>query len=300
MEYRKVQITGERTFIVSLPKKWVDKNKINKGDILIVEEEDDALVFRSKDKKSYGAEIQIKPNVDLDLVKRLIITRYIQGYDAIFITSKKHIPSEVRKSLGEISGVLMGLELFGGNSQELTLRMLMREMVDIIDSVSRMQEMSAESIRELIDYLENNDRNLKDGTDLLSTISLREEEIDKFYFLILRQLSSESSNLAIPWVKIVDRIEEISDNIEKITRAISEGEKIKRDDINYLKKIMELYNDVMLALRSKNIKIANDVINSARGLLKNKKPRGYSIIYERFHHILEDIEDIAESVINLP
>jgi len=234
MEYRKVQVTGEKTFIISLPKKWVDKNKINKGDILMLEEADDALLLRSKDKKSYGAEIQIKANVDLDLVTRLIITRYIQGYDAIFITSKKHIPSEVRKGLGKISGVLMGLELFGGNSQELTLRMLMREMVDIIDSVSRMHEMSVESIGELIDYFEDNDRNLKNVTDLLNTISLKEEEIDRFYFLILRQLSSESSHLAIPWVKIVDRIEEISDNIEKITRAISEGEKIKRDDIDYL------------------------------------------------------------------
>jgi len=63
---------------------------------------------------------------------------------------------------------------------------------------------------------------------------------------------------------------------------------------------MILYNDAMLALRSKSIKIANDVINSARSLLKNKKSEEYSIIHERFHHIVEDIEDIAESVINLP
>lgn len=39
-ENRKIQVTGGSTFILSLPKKWVQKNQIKKGDSVFVREEE--------------------------------------------------------------------------------------------------------------------------------------------------------------------------------------------------------------------------------------------------------------------
>jgi len=36
METRKVQITGKSTYVVSLPKKWVNRVKISNGDSLVL------------------------------------------------------------------------------------------------------------------------------------------------------------------------------------------------------------------------------------------------------------------------
>ncbi|HEX54596.1 MAG TPA: AbrB/MazE/SpoVT family DNA-binding domain-containing protein, partial [Candidatus Altiarchaeales archaeon] len=38
MEYRKLQITGKSTFVISIPKEWIKRNNLRKGDILQIEE----------------------------------------------------------------------------------------------------------------------------------------------------------------------------------------------------------------------------------------------------------------------
>ena len=78
-----------------------------------------------------------------------MITKYIQGFDSIIITSKKYIPSNLRKDLKDISSLLIGLEQFGETSNELVFKMLMRERGDVEDTVLRMHRMSLSSLKEL-------------------------------------------------------------------------------------------------------------------------------------------------------
>jgi len=305
MELRKIQLTGETTFIVSLPKKWVTKNSLTKGDLLSIIEKDDELVLRPRGERGYVTEIKIKPESDLELTKRLLITRYIQGYDGIFVTSKRHIPQDFRKGLEEVPRFLIGLEPFGGSSNEITFRMLTKEKGEVIDSVSRMHEISVTSLKELMEQIDAG----KYDMDLLNGIIMRDNDIDKFYFLILRQLSTRSGREAIPLIQVIRSIERISDHIERIARLMTEGEKISRKELSTCNKLIELYNDVMLALRSENINIANDVIRDVRKLrskeeilldgLLQKKRGGSLLIFESFRRIGEYISDIAEAVINL-
>ena len=305
MELRKIQLTGETTFIVSLPKKWVTKNNLVKGDVVAILEKDDELVIRPKNEKGYVTEIKIKPESDLELVKRLIITRYIQGYDGIFVTSKKHISQDFRKGLEEVPMFLIGLEPFGGSSSEITFRMLTKEKAEIIESVSRMHEISVTSLNELMDQIDLG----KYEKDVLDGIIMRDNDVDKFYFLILRQLSSRSGREVIPLIQIIRSIERISDHVERIAGLMIERERINKKDVVPYKRLIELYNDAMLALRSENIHIANDVIKEVRRMREDdealldrflqKKTGGPLLILESFKRIGEYISDIAEAVINL-
>ena len=305
MELRKIQLTGETTFIVSLPKKWVTKNNLVKGDVVAILEKDDELVIRPKNEKGYVTEIKIKPESDLELVKRLIITRYIQGYDGIFVTSKKHISQDFRKGLEEVPMFLIGLEPFGGSSSEITFRMLTKEKAEIIESVSRMHEISVTSLNELMDQIDLG----KYEKDVLDGIIMRDNDVDKFYFLILRQLSSRSGREVIPLIQIIRSIERISDHVERIAGLMIERERINKKDVVPYKRLIELYNDAMLALRSENIHIANDVIKEVRRMREDdealldrflqKKTGGSLLMLESFKRIGEYISDIAEAVINL-
>ncbi len=305
MELRKIQLTGETTFIVSLPKKWVTKNNLVKGDIVAILEKEDELVIRPKSEKGYVTEIKIKPESDLELIKRLIITRYIQGYDGIFVTSKKHISQDFRKGLEGVPMFLIGLEPFGGSSNEITFRMLTKEKAEIIESVSRMHEISVTSLNELMDQIDLG----KYEKDVLNGIIMRDNDVDKFYFLILRQLSSRSGREVIPLIQIIKSIERISDHVERIARLMIERGRINKKDVVQYKRLIELYNDAMLALRSENIHIANEVIKDVRRMreddeilldkLLQKKTGGSLLILESFKRIGEYISDIAEAVINL-
>ncbi len=305
MEIRKIQLTGETTFIVSLPKKWVTKNNLAKGDAVAILEKDDELVIRPKSERGHVTEIKIKPESDLELVKRLIITRYIQGYDGIFVTSKKHISQDFRKGLEGVPMFLIGLEPFGGSSNEITFRMLTKEKAEAIESVSRMHEISIISLNEVMDQIDIG----RYEEDVLNGIIMRDNDVDKFYFLILRQLSSRSGREIIPLIQIIRSIERISDHIERIARLIMGGERINKKDIASYKKLIDLYNDAMLALRSENIHIANDVIKDVRRMrdeeevllerFLQKKKSCSLLILESFRRIGEYISDIAEAVINL-
>jgi len=303
MEYRKIQVTGEGTYIVSLPKKWVKRNNLCKKDVISVIEQGDELLLRLRGEKEREAEIKIKED-DIEFISRSLITKYIQGYDTIVITSKNYINPELRRKLIRISTYLIGLEPFGETKNELTFKMLMKERRQLMESVERMHEMSILSLKELMNDLEIGMYN----EDILNGIIQRDNEIDKFYFLILRQLSSISGFEATVWVQIAKSIERISDHIEKIAALTKDCKRMRRKDILVYKELIHMYSDVMLALKSRNASIANDVLKKIKKFRLTEKKiidklsesKGHCIlIYESFRRIGEYISDMAESVINM-
>lgn len=303
MEYRKIQVTGEGTYIVSLPKKWVTTNQLDKGDVISIIERKDELLLRLKGEKEKESEIKIKTE-DTELLARSLITKYIQGYDTITITSKNHINPEIRRNLINISTYLIGLEPFGETENELTFKMLMRGGGNLAESLQRMYDMSILSLRELMHDLETETYN----EHILDGIIQRDNEIDKFYFLILRQLSSITGFETSIYAQIAKSIERISDHIEKIATLTKECKTIRKKDVLIYRELMDMYADVMLAMRNKNPSMANDVLkNIQKFRLTEKKIIGKLgdggghciLIYESFRRIGEYISDIAESVINL-
>ncbi|MEA3254798.1 MAG: PhoU domain-containing protein [Candidatus Altiarchaeota archaeon] len=303
MEYRKIQVTGEGTYIVSLPKKWVKRNQLSKKDIISVIERGDELLLRLKEEKEQETEIKIETD-DIEFLSMSLITKYIQGYDTIVITSKDYINPELKRKLINISTYLIGLEPFGETKNKLTFKMLMKERGQLMESVDRMHQMSILSLRELMDDLEMETYN----EDILDGIIQRDDEIDKFYFLILRQLSSMSGFEASVWVQIAKSIERISDHIEKIATLTKECKKIGKKDIMVYKELIGMYNDVMLALKNKNPSRANDVMKKIQKFRLTEKKiidklnedKDHCIlIYESFRRIGEYLSDISESVINM-
>ena len=303
MEYRKIQVTGEGTYIISLPKKWVKRNRLSKGEIIYIIEKDDELSLKLKEVKERDTEIRIDKE-DIEFLSRSLITKYIQGYDTIVITSRDYINPELKRKLIKISTYLIGLEPFGETKNKLTFKMLMKERGQLMESVERMHQMSILSLRELMDDLEMEANN----EDILDGIIQRDDEIDKFYFLILRQLSSMSGFEATVWVQIAKSIERISDHIEKIATLTKDCKKIGKKDILVYKELIGMYSDVMLALKNKNPSKANEVMKKIQKFRLTEKKiidelnegKDHCILtYESFRRIGEYLSDIAESVINM-
>ncbi len=303
MEYRKIQVTGEGTYIISLPKKWVKKNQLGKKDVISVIEKDDELLLRLKEKKEQETEIKINTK-DAEFLSMSLITKYIQGYDTIIFTSKDYINPEIRKKLIKSSTYLIGLEPFGETKNQLTFKMFMKERGQLIESAQRMHDMSLLSFTELMDDLEMEAYN----ENILDGIIQRDDEIDKFYFLILRQLSTLSGFEATVWVQIAKSIERISDHIEQIAILTKECKRMKKEDIKTYKEMIDMYKGVILALKNENPPLANDILKKIQKFRLMEKKNIHTIdnskgqcvlFYESFRRIREYISDIAESVINL-
>lgn len=301
MEFRKIQVTGESTYIISLPKKWVEENKLNKGDSLLVEEKGENLSVRMNKKGTKATGVDIKDK-NKEFLARLLITKYIKGFDSVTFKSDEFIDPGKRKHLKKASRYLIGMEPFGETSKEMVFRMLMHEDVDLISTVSRMHEMSFSVLKEVIKELQKEDKN----TEMLESIKYGDDEIDKFYFLLLRQLSKVHGSETIAWVQIVKSIERLSDHIQLIATLALEG--VDFPPIEEYEFLIELYGEVMLALRSGHLKMAEEVIEEVERFRDREKEMVDQIggkeektilIHESFRRIGEYTSDIAEGVINL-
>ncbi|MFZ2456734.1 MAG: phosphate uptake regulator PhoU [Candidatus Altiarchaeia archaeon] len=303
MEYRKIQVTGDSTYIISLPKTWVKKNKLDKGDVLSVVEKGDEVVLRLKEEKEKEFEVPIKTG-DAEFLSRLLITKYIQGYDTVVFSSKQHVDPKIRERLIKTSSYLIGMEPFGESRDTITFRMLMKGGRNPMESIERMHDLSMLSLRDLLSTMESG--TYDDNT--LSGIINRDNEIDKFYFLIVRQISATGGFEGIIWVQVAKSIERISDHIESIAQHLKAGKRIKKEDLSVFRELVDLYGDVMLTLKNKDLSAAEEILNGIQKIraegadLKNNLDgdhRKNILVYASFRRIGEYISDMAESAINL-
>jgi uncharacterized protein Yka (UPF0111/DUF47 family) len=144
--------------------------------------------------------------------------------------------------------------------------------------------------------------------NVLSAIVRRDDEVDKFFFLILRQLSSWNGYESIIWAQVAKSIERISDHIETIAALAKEGRGVKNEDVKVFRQYADLYGDAMLTLKNGDLSLAEEILTKiqiirAEGAnLKNNLDgdnRKNILVYTSFRRIGEYISDLAESAINL-
>ncbi|MCX6686955.1 MAG: AbrB/MazE/SpoVT family DNA-binding domain-containing protein, partial [Methanoregula sp.] len=100
MEIRRVQFTGGSSYVLTLPKEWIDAQKIKKNDPLGIEIQSDGTLLVTKTIEHEP--LQRKLDIPVDGITepaylfRLLIGAYISGITTIVITSKERLPPFVR------------------------------------------------------------------------------------------------------------------------------------------------------------------------------------------------------------
>ena len=90
MDLRKIQRTSGGTFFVCLPKDWAERNGLDRGTVVsVTETADGTLVINPK----YNVERtpQVAVIVPSPLLDRVIIEKYLLGYDIIQVQAKDRI-----------------------------------------------------------------------------------------------------------------------------------------------------------------------------------------------------------------
>src|SRR3989338_11170414 len=95
MHARKLVKSGASSYTISLPKRWISINKLNRGDLIYIKEEskDKLLITPGKiEEKPKPKEVVI--NIDakkIDTIERELTSAYINNYNSIIITGSKLI-----------------------------------------------------------------------------------------------------------------------------------------------------------------------------------------------------------------
>ena len=188
MEARKVQRVGYSTLTVSLPRDWVEDVKLKAGDIVSIKREDDGslkLVPGTEHKRDEVRNCIV--NADLcnspHLLTRVITANYILGHDTIQIVAKEELKRDHLEEIRATTQRLTGLSIVEQTMKQVTLQSfvdptrfpiygLMRRLHIILSSMLDV------SLKALVER----------RPELASEVAHMEEESDRIYWLIVRQL----------------------------------------------------------------------------------------------------------------
>jgi len=189
-ELRKIQVTGGSTFIVSLPKAWVDQMGLQRGSVMRITQKDDLTLCL----QPQGAEpaddtrraiISPNPEVTPESIVRRIVSAYLMGYNIIQIrSSQKRIDSVQRFAVKDFTRKkLVGTEILSDLPQELTLQVLLSySELSVKDALRRMSVIAASMHRDSIIALGTDD------TQLAREVVAMDDEVDRFNLYIIRLL----------------------------------------------------------------------------------------------------------------
>ena len=335
VELRKLQMTGGASYTVSLPKHWVKEQGLKVGDVVaVMPRSDSSLTLVPHDKipagQNHGSEVVVAPLKDQskEQVLRTVLAQYLAGYDVIKIrfppTAKPDLRTYLRESARRM---FVGSEIIEESKDELIVQCLSSYGdLPAPKVISRMSLIAKLMLRDAVDSLKGRD------PALAEEIIRRDEEVDRFYLFIIRQLTMAVLNrslileigLADPRDCLVYRVvskslERIADHATTIAkmsasiesplppRLIDEISKASNITINVLE-------DALKALAKSDGTLANNSIVSAEGVereaenvmdklftfkLSQKSIVAVRLALESLKRISEYSEDVAEMAINL-
>jgi len=335
VELRKLQMTGGASYTVSLPKNWVKEQGLKVGDVVaVMPRSDSSLTLIPHEKipagKNRGAEVTVSPpkEQDREQILRTILAQYLAGYDIIRVRFPATARPDLRTYLREAARkMFVGSEIIEESKYELIVQCLSSYGdLPAPKVISRMSLIAKLMLRDAVDSLKGRD------PALAEEIIRRDEEVDRFYLFIIRQLTMAVLNrslileigLADPRDCLVYRVvskslERIADHatvIAKMSASIENplpprlvDEISKASDIT-----INVLEDALKALAKSDGTLANNSIVSAKGVereaenvmdklfsfkLSQKSIVAVRLALESLKRISEYSEDVAEMAINL-
>ncbi len=253
METRKVYVSGGSTYVISLPKKWVKKANLRAGDSLVVTEQDGSLLIETSvaEKESRVKEIKISQVTSSDALQRIIIAFYLVGYDTIRIKLDRKDHLAYRESIRKILDYMIGVELVEDTNESMALEIMVDyKRMATMQILQRMYSIERSMLLDMGKVFKNAD------IGLAKDVIIREREIDRFYFLVVRQLKSAVEYLQVAekleiknqrdclgYRIVVKVLERIADHIENIARSHIQLFEIRKE--SELDEFIELNNSII-------------------------------------------------------
>ncbi len=184
---RTLQQTGGKTgssFLIILPKDWVNRQKLSKGDsVVVAEREDGCLIIDPRLVKT--GERRITTAKIVQNLRWEITSRYLLGFDEIRVVSKEPITNDQRDELKRIIKRFVALEVTDEDDYQIVLRCLVDpSTLPVSTAMRRMNLITSRMINDsMIAYFEGNKESAEE-------IVKRDEEVDRLFFLIVRELRS--------------------------------------------------------------------------------------------------------------
>src|SRR5919109_923891 len=281
-EIRKVQFTGNSTFVLSLPKRWIEEMHLKAGDqVALIRELDNSLSilpFISGLRESVNEVTAIVlPDDSSTTVKRKVVSMYLAGYDIIHLKSKSgRINPALRDGVREVvRRNLIGTEIIADASDNITLQVLLSmPELSINTAIRRMYLIASSMHRDAMSAL------VELNYELAREVIKSDDEVDRFSLYVLRNLVMATQNGrglremglknpsdCLSYRVAVKSIERIADHAYSIAeKANNLKDKVPRDSLQKIEKMSHLalavLDNSVEALLRRDYQLADKTVDS--------------------------------------
>lgn len=258
MEQRKLIKLGNSSFAIALPKEWIEKSGLKKGEDIFIERNGGGeLIISSKFKKLNGDSVKVLDFSDINdknMIRRELSTAYVQDYSNLEIKGLKD--KEKRAQVKEHASYLMGLEIIENDEDSITIKDFFDlSEVNIKNFVRRIDN----NLREMLSGVETGINTGKLSQKQISEIQESDDDINKFNLLInkllikgmknpsvLNILKTDITELFNDWW-VVYNLEHVGDEIKKISRILKQEIKTEKtkEVKDAISKIRQTYEDTL-------------------------------------------------------
>jgi phosphate uptake regulator len=332
-ETRKLQYTGGSSYIVSLPKKWIQDLGLKQGDHVVIVRQANSVLQIAPASKRTGKEqkdatIEVGKDNNPYFIARKLIALYFLGYNVINIVPKEErLLVEQREVIKNIvRRVLMGTEIIADSASGITLQVLINLLDLSVDAAFKRMLLIAKSMyRDTLLALQEN------NLELAGEVIKSDDEVDRFSFYIVRQLKIaikndhllkeiglEEPRNCLGYRLIAKSVERVADHAAIIAKDIVEMHRPINKDIadkisNMCSFALEVLDDACLSMFKRDYEAADRAIEKARKIDDMEKailrsvtrPKDVNDLYriklitENVRRVAEYASDIAEIVLNM-
>ena len=315
---RRLQKIGS-SILVSLPKEWVDANNLEKSNQVEIETNQNNLSIRTQQSKRPSKEIEISyPLPKGESIVPTMTGAYLLGFDLIKIVGKSPISISDRESVRGSMRRLVGMEIIDEDATNISVQFLLDETsVNPQNILKRMSSIALGMFSDVVSSLESGDKTN------LETISNRDAEINRQYFLLVRLIRSTIMDTRLAGIFNLENIDildyriaantlEIAgDTVVELSESLikSNLSKVELKKLHDFAKDMEeiqiksidsfISNNRTLAINAITLQRNNSVkISKIRSSLESKKQISlafFDLIY-MFEKILQSWSDITDLV----
>lgn len=247
MENRKLIKFGNSSYVISIPKQWMQKNNLNKGDLVyFTENGSNELILTPSNNQEQRVKLQdVTINIEgknFNDIKREIVSSYIRNVHLIKIEGK-NLDKKVREIRKYLSN-LMALEVVEQNKDKIIAKdFLNMKKISMFQTIKKVDAIVDSMLRDSQHMFE---------TDSYESLMVRDEDVNRLVNMVLRvsRYVMRKPHLIgntgltpfdfFKYLQVADNLERLGDEAKRLARYLR---KVEVDDAGK-REIVALYGEI--------------------------------------------------------
>ncbi|MBI4142205.1 hypothetical protein HY484_04730 [Candidatus Woesearchaeota archaeon] len=303
MYSRKLVKAGPSSHTIALPKEWINTHKLKKGDIVYLHEFQSNQLLLTSSTTTQETALPKEKYIDVDgkkedTIQREITSAYLNNYRLITLTGTTL--QEKAKTIREMLHHFVALEI----TEQHKTKIVAKDFLDL-------NEISVDKTIKRIDMMI---RTMFEDLSTAQQLELRDEDVNRLYFLLVRLLKSAltEQNIAkklsltpqeiLNYWQLTHDLENLADHIKQANEIISTTQQHKnaKETITLYKTLQQMYVEAMTANYQKDKNTAEKIAQQRTQINQqiNKISTRQTALSENASAISTHILNIARHVID--